>query len=113
MKITSKICVASCALVAVAAVSAVMAADGNRKGDRFVPRNDDFRASAQRAASQGSSPDCCPGDLNCDGLVNGADLGLMISAWGTNDPDADLNGSGLVDGGDLGLLIAAWGPCSG
>ncbi|MBC03169.1 MAG: hypothetical protein CMJ34_07680 [Phycisphaerae bacterium] len=110
---TMKISAASCALVALVAVTAVMAADGKRKGDRFVPTNDDFRASAQRAASQGSSPDCCPGDLNCDGLVDGADLGLMITAWGTNDPSADLTGNGLVDGGDLGLLIGAWGPCSG
>jgi hypothetical protein len=49
-----------------------------------------------------------PGDLNDDGRVNGADLGLMISAWGTNDPAADLNGDGTVNGGDLGLLIANW-----
>ena len=49
----SKTAVASFALVALAGVTAVMAADEARKGDRFVPRNDDFRASAQRAASQG------------------------------------------------------------
>ena len=55
-------------------------------------------------------PDDCsgtPGDLNGDGLVNGADLGLLLGAWGTQGP-GDLDGSGIVDGGDLGLLLGAW-----
>lgn len=53
----------------------------------------------------------CPADLNGDGLVDGADLGLMLAAWGTADEVADLNANGLVDGADLGLLLAAWGAC--
>ena len=48
-----------------------------------------------------------PADLNHDGRVNGADLGLMLAAWGGRGP-ADLNGSGSVTGADLGLLLAAW-----
>ena len=48
------------------------------------------------------------GDLNGDGAVNGADLGLLIAQWGTPGPQADLNGDGTVNGADLGLLIAAW-----
>ncbi|MAC74861.1 MAG: hypothetical protein CMJ22_04655 [Phycisphaerae bacterium] len=48
-----------------------------------------------------------PADLNQDGRVNGADLGLMLAAWGGRGP-ADLNGSGSVTGADLGLLLAAW-----
>ena len=46
-------------------------------------------------------------DLNGDGFVNGADLGLLLAAWGTRGPGG-LNGSGSVTGGDLGLLLAAW-----
>jgi hypothetical protein len=53
----------------------------------------------------------CPEDLNGDGIVNGADLGLMLGAWGTSDPDADVNDDGLVNGADLGLLLGAWGDC--
>lgn len=53
----------------------------------------------------GSGPDC---DINGDGIVDGADLAILLSAWGTNDPDADLNGDGVVDGADLTLLLAAW-----
>ncbi|MCA9284089.1 MAG: hypothetical protein KDA22_02650 [Phycisphaerales bacterium] len=51
----------------------------------------------------------CTGDLNDDGVVDGADLGTLLAAWGT--PDADLNGDGTTDGADLGILLAAWGPC--
>ena len=44
--------------------------------------------------------------------VDGADLGLMLSAFGTNDPSqavrGDLNDDGRVDGLDLGVLLAGW-----
>jgi len=50
------------------------------------------------------------GDLSGDGSVDGADLGLMLGAWGAcQGCPADLDGSGVVDGGDLGLLLGAWG----
>jgi hypothetical protein len=48
------------------------------------------------------------GDLNGDGRVDGADLGVLLSLWGTSDSGADLDGSGSVDGGDLGLILAFW-----
>jgi hypothetical protein len=48
------------------------------------------------------------GDLNGDGVVNGADLGLLLGAWGSTGP-GDLNGDGTVSGADLGLLLGAWG----
>jgi hypothetical protein len=50
-----------------------------------------------------------PGDINGDGLVNGADVGLLLTAWGLceNCP-ADLNGDGQVDGEDFGLLLSYW-----
>ncbi len=49
-----------------------------------------------------------PADLNADGQVNGADLGLVLAAWGSADAAADLDGDGTVNGSDLGLLLAAW-----
>ncbi|MCA9285295.1 MAG: hypothetical protein KDA22_08785 [Phycisphaerales bacterium] len=52
----------------------------------------------------------CPGDLDGNTIVDGADLGMLLGAWGT--PDADLNGDGTTDGADLGLLLASWGPCA-
>ena len=54
----------------------------------------------------------CPADLNNDGQVNGADLGLLLGAWGPcAGCAADLNADGQVNGADLGLLLGAWGAC--
>ncbi|MFO0874525.1 MAG: hypothetical protein U0575_11220 [Phycisphaerales bacterium] len=53
----------------------------------------------------------CVTDLNVDGKTDGADLGLLLGAWG-GAGDADFDGSGAVDGADLGVLLAAWGPCA-
>ncbi|MGA0420125.1 MAG: dockerin type I domain-containing protein [Phycisphaerales bacterium] len=49
-----------------------------------------------------------PGDLNADGVVNGADLTILAAAWGTADPIADLDGNGTVDGADLSILLSNW-----
>ena len=58
----------------------------------------------------------CLGDLNLDGIVNGADLGLLLGAWGacsggTPGCIGDLNLDGVVNGADLDLLLGAWGAC--
>ncbi|MBU3729709.1 MAG: hypothetical protein FGM37_10770 [Phycisphaerales bacterium] len=47
-----------------------------------------------------------PGDLDGDGIVNGFDLSILLSAWGT--PGADINGDGTTDGADLTALLSAW-----
>ena len=51
----------------------------------------------------------CIGDVNFDGLVNGADLSALLGSWG--EPDFDLNGDGIVDGLDLSILLGTWGIC--
>jgi len=58
-------------------------------------------------------PEPCPADLNNDGVVNGADISIMLGFWGLNgEPvDADINGDGLVDGADLAMLLSSWGKC--
>ena len=53
------------------------------------------------------------GDLDGDGVVDGADLGALLGAWGPCPADgtscaADLDGDGAVGGADLGLMLAAW-----
>ncbi len=53
-------------------------------------------------------PACVPADLTCDGIVDGADLGTLLGAWGSSGP-GDLDANGIVDGADLGLLLGAWG----
>ena len=56
----------------------------------------------------------CAGDFNADGLVNGIDLGVMLSQWGVCSGAncvCDLDGDGSVNGADLGLLLGDWGGC--
>lgn len=53
----------------------------------------------------------CVGDIDSSAVVDGADLGLLLSTWGTGDSTADLNADGVVDGVDLGILLGAWGAC--
>lgn len=53
------------------------------------------------------------GDITLDGVINAADLGALLGAWGsckdaTNCP-ADLNGDGVVGAPDLGILLGGWG----
>ena len=57
----------------------------------------------------------CVGDLTLDGLVNGADLGILLAGWGacTGSCASDLNRDGVVNGADLVVLLAAWGVCGG
>ena len=65
--------------------------------------------------NQDGIPDSCQcvGDLDHDGEVGGADVGLVLSNWGScgNACLYDLNNDGKVNGGDLGLLLSGWGHC--
>ena len=58
---------------------------------------------------------CCVGDIYVNHIVDGGDLGGLLSEWGVVTPTtrSDLNGDGFVDGADLGRLLANWGPCGG
>ncbi|MCH2161186.1 MAG: hypothetical protein MK085_04850 [Phycisphaerales bacterium] len=58
-------------------------------------------------------PPACVGDFNDDGIVDGADFGTVLAAWGPCPAPCpqDLDGSGEVDGADIGLMLSAWGAC--
>ena len=60
---------------------------------------DDFSVEVLACESGG-----CPADFNNDGIIDGADMGLLLSGWST--PETDLDGNGTTDGGDLGLLLS-------
>lgn len=71
---------------------------------------DEIRVATTWASALGQQEQACFGDLDGDNAVGGADLGMLLSAWG-DSTSADLNDDGVVDGADLGLLLAAWGAC--
>jgi len=54
----------------------------------------------------------CVGDLDGDGIIDGADLGILLTGWGECDPEVpclgDLDGDGMVDGSDIGTQLANW-----
>lgn len=52
----------------------------------------------------------CSGDLNNDGMINGGDLTVLLTAWGRTGP-GDLDGNAIVDGADLTELLNRWGSC--
>ncbi len=57
---------------------------------------------------------CCPADITGNGIVNSADLGVLLSSWGSEgkaEAGADINGDGAVNSADLAALLSAWGAC--
>lgn len=58
-------------------------------------------------------PECDLADLNCDGVVDGLDLLILLGNWGKCSGDGecvgDFNGDGFVDGLDLLVLLGEWG----
>ena len=58
--------------------------------------------------------DPCPGDIVQNNTVDGVDLAVILSVWGTSGseyPRADTNHDGIVSGPDLAVVLGAWGPC--
>ena len=49
------------------------------------------------------------GDINGDGIVNAADLAMLLAEWGSSNGSADLNGDGVVNAADLAIMLANWG----
>ena len=89
-------------------VRAIIEATAEDKGaPGFDPIYGHGRVNAFAAVSLALAPSCAAADLDCDGDIDGADVGILLAQWG-GDGTGDLDGSGVVDSADLGLLLAAW-----
>jgi hypothetical protein len=71
------------------------------------PRN----VSGPYQADSASQVCDCRADISGDSIVNGVDLAIILSNWGTSSSVADVTGDGTVGGSDLGVILAAWGNC--
>lgn len=71
-------------------------------------RFDDDNGNNSGSARVYTVESLCPEDLNGDGMIDTADLGALISGFGTPGP-GDVNFDGVVDTADLGALIIAFG----
>ncbi len=71
-------------------------------------------ASGAEDKNQNGQLDSCElarGDLNLDGHVDGADLGILLNFWGAvGAPAGDLNGDGVISAPDLALLLGHFDP---
>ena len=50
----------------------------------------------------------CPGDFNCDGGVDGEDVGAFFNDWEAGNAAADINADGGVDGADVSTFFEHW-----
>ncbi|MSR41235.1 MAG: hypothetical protein EXS10_04955 [Phycisphaerales bacterium] len=53
------------------------------------------------------APAAAPGDLNGDGIVDGADLAILLNNWGGTG-SGDIDGNGIVDAADLAAMLNVW-----
>ena len=57
----------------------------------------------------------CAGDINSDRQIDGIDLAILLSTWGTDGgtyPNADTNSDGVVNGVDMTIILSGWGSCA-
>ena len=61
-----------------------------------------------------TAPTCHDADLFINGVINGADLGILLSQWGPAPIGtvSDIDHDGIVNGADLGFLLSVWGTCT-
>ncbi|MFM7052791.1 MAG: dockerin type I domain-containing protein [Planctomycetota bacterium] len=78
------------------------------QGGASIGASDVFAARMNADGTIGPPPAVGnPADLNGDGVVNAADLSVLLAQWG-GPGSADLNGDGLVGAADLSILLGAW-----
>ena len=95
-------------LVAIAAVCVTMSALTFAKPPIAPP----IAAPASQSNQSSLVSASCVGDLNHDGKIDSADLGFLLTAFGSCPGcEEDLYADGKVDSADLGVLLIQFGVC--
>jgi len=90
-----------------AEIAVGLVADCNANG---TPDSCDIAAGVATDGNANGRIDRCEADLNGDGIIGGADLALLLSAFGVAPGSpADFNGDNLVTGSDLAFFLSLWG----
>ncbi|MBL9149434.1 MAG: hypothetical protein JNM94_12155 [Phycisphaerae bacterium] len=71
---------------------------------------DEIRIATTWEEALGQPASACNADLDSNGMVDAADLGILLGQWSTSG-SADLDGDGIVNGADLAAMLGAWGSC--
>jgi hypothetical protein len=78
-----------------------------------VPDSCEITQDASKDKNANGRLDACElarGDLNLDGIVNAADLAVLLAFWGVpGAPIGDLDADGVVAGADLAIMLSNWG----
>ena len=75
---------------------------------------DEIAAGAPDVNANGVPDTCeCLADLNDDGVVNGADISVLLGFWGLTGKSVtgDIVPDGTVNGADLAAVLGSWGAC--
>ena len=102
-------------------VNDISSSENQSEGSSYTDNGGNCTSEQCEDADQDGTPDgCqevlpCPADLDGTGVVDGADLALLLGAWGVCDDPTDCIGdideNGTVDGVDLAFILGAWGIC--
>jgi formylglycine-generating enzyme required for sulfatase activity len=89
----------------------IATANGDCNGNG-IPDSCEIASGAQDKDGDGILDDCefARGDFDLNGVIDGADLAVVLSLWGLpNPPIGDLDGDGVVGGADLSIILSNWG----
>ena len=95
--------------------SAIIEWSADCNGDGIVDFGQILSGQLSDANGDGIPNICqCPGDVTGNNAVDGVDLAIVLSAWGTNgngEFQTDIDNDGIVGGTDLAYVLSGWGPC--
>ena len=76
-----------------------------------VDGNGTINATRPQGRTKGLEPSNGGTTIHCLNHLATLAVIILLLDWGSDAARSDLNGDGLVNGADVGLMLLAWGPC--